>query len=139
MRKGVFRRVLFVGNLALKVPRLRTLLAGMRCNRWEREMWQYWRPIFGWKNLCPIYVADPLGVLVIMPRAKQPVTFEDVVKATSGEYDYYPDITAETKTDDYGWVGNRILALDYGLPNAGMVVARRAYYKDKASHRNGTP
>ena len=42
-------------------------------------MWQYWRPIFGWENLCPIYFADPLGILLIMPRAKQPITFEDVI------------------------------------------------------------
>ena len=91
-------------------------------------MWRTWRPIFGWENLCPIVFADPLGLVVVMPRAAQPVTFEDVVEATP---DYYPDITSETKPQDFGRVGNRILALDYGLPDAEMVVERRAYYLSK--------
>jgi len=92
-------------------------------------MWQYWRPIFGWENLCPIYFADPLGVLVIMPRAKQPITCEDVKNATSGKYDYYPNIFTESKPEDWGCLGGRILVLDYGLPNEDMVVRRRSTYK----------
>ena len=38
-----------------------------------------------------------LGVIVVMPRATQPVTFEEVVVAMG---DYYPDITSETKPAD---------------------------------------
>lgn len=131
MKKGVFRCVLLFGNLALKVPRIRNFCMGMRCNRWEREMWQYWRPIFGWENLCPIYFADSLGILVIMPRVQQPITFEDVKIATSGKYDYYPNIILETKPEDWGCLGGRIVALDYGLPKADMVVRRRRTYKDE--------
>lgn len=92
-------------------------------------MWQYWRPIFGWKNLCPIYFADPLGMFVIMPKAKQPVTFDDVITANSGEYDYYPAITAESKTKDWGCLGSRVVALDYGLAKLDMVVNKRRSYK----------
>jgi hypothetical protein len=66
-----------------------------------------------------------------MPRAAQPVTFEDVIAATP---DYYPDTTSETKPADFGRVGNRVLALDYGLPYADMVTERRAYYQSKAPH-----
>lgn len=66
-----------------------------------------------------------------MPRAAQPVTFEDVVAATP---DYYPDITAETKTEDFGRVGDRVLALGYGLADADMVASRREYYESKAPH-----
>ncbi len=98
-------------------------------------MWQDWRQTFGWKNLCPIYFADPLGILVIMPRAKQPVTFEDVKIA----YDYCdPNITAEAKTKDWGCLGGRVLALDYGLPTADMVVSRRkSYNKEKLFRQKG--
>jgi hypothetical protein len=56
-------------------------------------MWRTWRPIFKWENLCPITFADPLGVIVVMPRAMQPATFDDVIAATP---DYYPDVTCET-------------------------------------------
>ena len=131
MPSGVFRHVILVGRFALKIPRFRNFLSGLRCNRWEREMWRTWRPIFGWDNLCPIKFADPLGTFVVMPRATQPVTFEDVVAATP---DYYPDIKSETKAEDFGRVGNRVLALDYGLPDADMVAERRAYYMSKIRH-----
>lgn len=129
MPYGVYRRVLLIGQLAIKVPRLRHALSGLRCNRWEREMWRTWRPIFGWENLCPIEFADPFGFLVVMPRAAQPVTFEDVVEATP---DYYPDITSETKPADFGRVGGRVVALDYGLPDADLVRKRRAYYHEQS-------
>lgn len=130
MPAGVFRRVILIGNYAIKIPRLRNALSGMRCNRWEREMWCTWRPIFGWENLCPITFADPVGLVVVMPRATQPVTFDEVVAATP---DYYPDITSETKPADFGRVNSRILALDYGLPYADAVRERRAYYVERSA------
>src|SRR5512135_991167 len=121
MPQGVYRRVLLIGRFAIKVPRLRHMLSGLRCNRWEREMWRTWRPIFKWENLCPITIADPLGIFVVMPRAAQPVSLEDVIEATP---DYYPDITSETKPADFGRIGNRVFALDYGLPDANDVLER---------------
>ncbi len=94
-------------------------------------MWYHWRPIFGWDNLCPIVFADPIGLVVVMPRATQPVTFDDVVAATP---DHYPDTTSETKPADFGRLGNRVFALDYGLPYADSVAERRTYYRSKAPH-----
>jgi hypothetical protein len=126
---GTYRRVLLLGGLAIKMPRLWRLLSGLRCNRWEREMWYVWRPVFGWENLCPVTFADPLGLLLVMPRALQPVTFDDVVAATP---DYYPDTTAEYKPENFGKVGSRVLALDYGLPDADLVRERRAYYVERS-------
>ena len=131
MPSGAFRFVVLIGRFAVKLPHVRNLLLGLRCNRWEREMWRTWRPIFGWENLCPVMFADPLGVIVVMPRAMQPVTFDEVVTATP---DYYPDITSETKLEDFGRVGNKVLALDYGLPDADMVANRREYYISKVPH-----
>ena len=125
MPSGMYRRVLLFGEYAIKLPRVRNFLSGLRCNRWEREMWKKWRPIFGWPNLCPVRYADPLGLVVIMPRATQPVTFEEVKTATP---DYFPDITSEFKPEDFGRVANAVLALDYGLPDADLVAERRAYY-----------
>ena len=87
-------------------------------------MWHKWRPIFGWRTLCPIYFSDPLGLIVVMPRATQPVSQEDVDALP----DYHPTITAELKADDYGLLLDNVLALDYGLPDKDMVQQRRDYY-----------
>ena len=126
MPAGVFRHVFLLGEFAIKTPRLQNFFMGMRSNRWEREMWFHWRPQFQWKTLCPVIYADPVGLLVVMPRATQPVPQDKV----DGLPDYYPNITAETKHEDYGFVGGEILALDYGLPFADSVQLRRSYYRD---------
>ena len=125
MPKGVFRRVVLLGQFALKFPRWQQFKAGMRSNRWEREMWFRWHPLFQWKTLCPVYYADPFGLLVVMPRAVQPV-LQEVVDALP---DYYPGITAETKHEDFGMLGNTVVALDYGLPFEEVVIERRQYYQ----------
>lgn len=127
MPSGSFRNVILIGRFALKIPHFRNAALGLRCNRWEREMWRIWRPVFGWKNLCPILFADPFGLIVLMPRAMQPVTFEEVITATP---DYYPDVTAEAKPEDFGRVGSEVLVLDYGLPYSDWVIRRREYYTD---------
>ena len=88
-------------------------------------MWFYWQPRFQWKTLCPVLWADPMGLVVVMPRALQPVPQEKVDALP----DYYPDITAEAKHEDYGIVGERIVALDYGLPFSDTVFERRRYYQ----------
>lgn len=88
-------------------------------------MWFYWRPRFQWKTLCPVLWADPLGLVVVMPRATQPVPQEKMDTLP----DYYPDITAETKREDYGIVKGEVVALDYGLPYLDAVDERRRYYQ----------
>jgi hypothetical protein len=88
-------------------------------------MWSVWRRKFSWQNLCPILFADPFGFFVVMRRARQPVARE--VK-DAADPDYYPGITAEMKSEDYGHLDGRIVAVDYGLPDADMVEERRAYY-----------
>jgi hypothetical protein len=88
-------------------------------------MWRTWRKKFDWGYLCPVLFADPLGLVVVMPRAEQPVTYEEVVAATP---DCYPDVTSEFKCEDFGRVNGRVLALDYGLPDAGMVREARTRY-----------
>jgi len=133
MPSGDFRRVILLGRIALKIPRIRNASAGLRCNRWEREVWRKWRLIFGWENLCPVRFADPLAAFLVMPRATQPVTREDVREA---DLDYYPGIDSECKPGDWGRVDGRVLALDYGLPDADMVRRRREYYIRMAGSHN---
>ena len=125
MPKGVFRRVLLIGQYAIKLPRWHNFTEGMRSNRWEREMWFRWRPWFQWKTLCPVIYADRFGLLVVMPRAVQPVP-KDQVDALP---DYHPEITAETKHEDFGLLSGAVVALDYGLPYEDSVIERRRYYQ----------
>lgn len=125
---GDFRRVFLVGKVAIKIPRSRFVLLGLRCNRWEREMWQKWRRIFEWEFLCPIRFADPLGLVVVMPRATQPVTVMEIDEAW---LNCYPDVLCEGKPDDWGLVDGQVVCLDYGLPDACMVRERRSYYRSK--------
>ena len=137
MPAGVYRRVVFLGGVAVKRPRFRHFLGGLCSNRWEREMWRTWRPVFGWRTLCPVLFADPLGMVVVMPRATQPIEASDLATLP----DAYPGITAELKAQDYGRLGERIVAVDYGLPEAWLVSDRREYYKsfvsEKRPHFNG--
>jgi len=120
--KGVFRRVLLVGPWALKLPRIRNLPAGLRCNRWEREVWQRWRPAFGWEGLCPVLFADPFGLVVVMPRAEQPVSQAEAHAAVP---DHYPAPWCEGKPQDYGRVAGRVVALDYGIPYSDFLLDHR--------------
>ena len=134
MPRGAYRRVLLVGAFACKLPRPRKFLEGMRCNRWEREMWRVWRPIFGWESLCPVVFADPLGLFVVMPRAAQPVTQEEV---EVGRGDPYPPPTGEWKPDDHGRLGDRVVVVDYGIWARDDVERERTYYARLAKARAG--
>jgi hypothetical protein len=125
MASGDYRRAFIIGNFVLKVPRLRNLTSGIRCNKWEREMWLVWRPKFLWENLCPIVFADKFGMFVLMHRATQPVTLEEIKE---NDRDYYPDITAEYKPSDWGWFNGMLVAVDYGLPDLQMINDRRNSY-----------
>ena len=127
MPHGAFRRAFLLGPFTIKVPRLRFVLHGLRCNRWEREMWYRWRPVFGWESLCPILFADALGLVVVMPRVQQPVTLEEIEAAVPV---YFPEPTYETKAEAFGLVNGRVLALDYGLPERDIVSEMRGYYAD---------
>ena len=126
VRGGAFRTVLLVGRIAIKLPHLRHAAAGMRSNRWEREMWRIWRPIFEcWTNLCPILFADRFGFIVVMMRASQPVTIDEI---EAEDPDCYPDIDVEFgKSANFGRFKGRIVAVDYGLWDESAVRVRREY------------
>jgi hypothetical protein len=130
MPNGAFRKVFLLGPWALKLPRIKNFAGGLRCNRWERETWDHWRPIFGWDGLCPILASDPIGLFVLMPRAFQPVS---QAEADSALPDHYPAVWCEGKPQDYGRLGARVVVLDYGIPYADFVVAQRCYLSGVAA------
>jgi len=131
---GAFRRVIAVGRFAVKFPRFRRFAQGMRCNRWEREIWRTWRLAFDWYGLCPIRAADPWGFVVIMDRARQPVTQAEIEAAFPG--DQWPDIDVEYgKPANFGRLRGAIVALDYGLWDEEDVQHRRSYLADHPRRR----
>lgn len=129
MPVGAYRRVIFLGPYAVKTPRLRNLRQAMRCNRWEREMWQVWRPQFAWCCLCPVLAADPFGLFVVMPRAQQPVTREQAA-AVIGKVD--EDLYIEIKPENFGLLAGQVVALDYGQSDLSEVISARRHYLKRA-------
>ena len=129
---GAYRVVFRCGRFAVKLPRPRNLLSGMRCNQWEREVSRVWQPRFRWKSLCPVLVADPFGLCVVMPRARQPVTEAQMLAASAEDADAYPAPDFEFKVDDWGILSDgRVVAVDYGLWDAESVRETRAYYRER--------
>jgi hypothetical protein len=73
-----------------------------------------------------VLTADRFGLVLIMPRAAQPVTQEEVDVALDN--DAFPSINSECKPEDHGKLDGRLVILDYGLPDEDMVTERRSYY-----------
>ncbi len=90
-------------------------------------MWQVWRPRFEWVHLCPVLFGDSLGLVLIMRRAQQPITDEELTAFL--EIQTYPGDTAECKADDHGRLSGKVVTVDYGLPDEDMVEERRTYYR----------
>jgi hypothetical protein len=136
-RTGSNRRVLLTKRYAIKLPRVRHPACGMRSNRWEREMWRYWRRVFpAWEHLCPIVFADRYGFVVVMPRAGLPDDPAALDAAVERDAECYPQPTVEFRGDEYGIVADRVVCFDYGLADAAMVRVRREYYARRSGQRS---
>lgn len=113
-RMGCTRIVFLIGAWAVKVPNVcygwRLFLIGLLANMQERTFSKA-----GWPELCPVLWSIPGGWLVVMPRAR-PLTDDEFLAL---DYDAFTDkpeyvVPVEDKADSFGWLGDRIVALDYG-------------------------
>ena len=127
IRTGTNRRVLLIGRCALKFPLVRHPAFGLNSNRWECEMWFRWRPKFKWDQLCPVLFADPLGIVVVMPRAA-PADPSAVSAAIERDGNSDPLPTSELRPEGYGMVQGRVVCFDYGLADPDMIRDKRDYY-----------
>lgn len=135
-RRGVTREVILIGRVAVKLPSVRGwrfFLMGLLANLQEREF-----AATGWPELCPIFWSAPGGLLSIMPRCR-PLTPDDWIVFDHREFcsrsEHYaaanydsagghvnhmlaePEgmvVPAENKQCSFGWLGDRIVAVDYG-------------------------
>lgn len=113
---GVTRTVLLVGNLAIKVPSFgewRLFLLGLLANMQERNFSN-----LGWPELCPVLFSVPGGWLVVMRRAQiltdaewSAISEEDIT-AFINKPNY--SVPAELKSDSFGWLNGKLVAVDYG-------------------------
>ncbi len=129
------RRTICVGPWAIKVARN---AAGLRCNRLEAECWE--------RNqtnptrramLCPVLMAFPLGIALVMERAEPLSDHEagDYLQRTR-DWDYAgpgdQECPFEPKASDWGRLDGRLVALDYsGDPGDDEQLVERVAHKSK--------
>lgn len=110
---GVTRRVLLIGRFAFKVPAMsewRLFLLGLLANMQEAVFSKC-----GWPELCPVLFSLPGGFLVVMKRAR--VLTDEEFKSIDAEGFVKREgytVPAEMKSDSFGWLDGRVVAVDYG-------------------------
>jgi hypothetical protein len=108
-RRGRNRWVILTRRYAFKFPAptsWRDLLYGLLNNMNEAD----------WSHLpgrCPVHWAAPGGLLIVMPRART-LTEEEFHSFDSAAFCAVHGIVAEHKPDSFGWLGDRVVAVDYG-------------------------
>jgi hypothetical protein len=143
MPLGNWREVILIGPYAVKIPRNERSDAARCLNRWELEMWTVWRQEFGWPHLCPVVWGDPDGHILVMQRAKQDVTFDEIRAFEDAWLDsqlaHLP--SAEPKPEDWGHLADgRLVVCDYGYAcdNEAEILRQREEYT-AALRRMGRP
>ncbi len=117
-KSGATRWVFLIGSIAIKLPRAsswKSLLHGMLANMQEAQ----WRDMH--YALCPIICAAPLGLVVVMKRAR-PLTAAEWRRLNYTRFVERPHmrLPVERKRDSFGWLGGaedadgRVVAVDYG-------------------------
>ncbi len=113
-RRGFSRTVILTKKYAFKFPNFffwKGFLHGLLGNMQEIT----WNAVNYDERLCPIKFYIPGGWLVVMPRVKQ-LTREEFInfdcEAFIGVAEKH--IPVEAKEDSFGWLNNKIVAIDYG-------------------------
>jgi hypothetical protein len=112
-KNGATRIVFLAKKYAIKIPRLdswKVILVGLLANLQERTF-----SATGWEELCPVIFADPIGLLVIMPRL-EPIDWETFCQLNYDLFVNQPNyvVPVENKIDSFGWLNECIVAIDYG-------------------------
>lgn len=128
-RLGATRLVILTRRHAIKPPRptaWHLFLSGLLANRTERIFAQT-----EWPELCPIRWSLPGGWLVVMPRCNEVTARSVWPSEPERTEDHLPDdlyerlvehddyrVPAENKLFSWGWYAGRLVAVDYGSPEA---------------------
>jgi hypothetical protein len=114
IRGGTTRRVLLIGNYAIKVPRIgygwQAILKGLLANMQEKMF-----SATEWPELCPVLWYVPGGFLIVMRRAR-PLSDKEWEGFRHDEFvdkgDYI--VPVEDKYGSFGVLDGRVVAVDYG-------------------------
>jgi hypothetical protein len=118
-RRGAFRLTIRIGPWAIKIARG---ALGRSCNTYEADLWKR-TTAKRRAMLCPVLIAVPYGMALVMQRAN-PISDDEAehLRTTRGfpDWDYVPpDETDpfEPKASDWGRLPDgRLVALDYSTP-----------------------
>lgn len=126
VKAGATRTVILTKRYAIKLPRFyrsgrafewSRILLGMLANLQER----YWSQ-FNCHQLCPVLFADPVGLLVVMPRCEQvEPKFGNSAIACPVEFLWWERwgtegarVPVENVAENFGYLGGRLVSFDYG-------------------------
>jgi hypothetical protein len=112
-RSGTYRVVVLIRRWALKLPRVRHFGAGLLANRRERMLART-----GWPQLCPVLLADPLGLFLVMRRTRPLTDKEWADLGPFGVVDLFTRsveiIPGEAKRSSVGVLDDgRVVIIDY--------------------------
>jgi len=115
---GATRWTILIGRYAIKVPSLynyRCFLNGLLGNHQEKTFYTIkdWQP-----KLCPVLWCSWFCVVLVMPRARV-LTDADSEANEKNLLEFIKindnyTIPAELKADSFGYIGDRLVAVDYG-------------------------
>ena len=112
---GVSREVFLLGKYAIKLPIIRygyrKFLQGLLANLQEVEI----SSLGKYPEICPVLWHLPGGFLLVMPRVRV-MTDEEFDNFHYTEFVFQDDYTipAEPKSDSFGWLDGKVVAIDYG-------------------------
>lgn len=115
MKKGSTRYVFFIGNYAFKIPSLHgytQFLWGLLANMQEVKF----SKISSIKDkLCPVVFYIPFGLMLVMPKVRV-LNQNEISKSELESFclDKNCIIPSEIKYDSFGYLGNKLVAIDFG-------------------------
>lgn len=113
-RTGCTRIVILWRGYAIKIPNvadgLRLYLKGRLANMQEVAFSKA-----GWPELCPVLFSLPGGYLLVMPRVRL-MSDEEFMHFDAESWVEREDyrVPVERKSNSFGWLNGRLVAIDYG-------------------------
>jgi hypothetical protein len=115
IRVGTTRCVFLIGNYAIKIPvwrknffhgKIQPFLKGWLCNRNE-YLWSKSRML---ACVCPVIHSFLFSLIIVMPRTRE---LSDAEFCMLDNKEYIIG-SIEYKRTSFGWLNNKIVAVDYG-------------------------
>jgi hypothetical protein len=129
MARGITRTVIVTPNYAIKLPSLRRYGGGLAGLLWSvcrgilanQSEASWWNSIGDDQRqyLCPVLHSWLGGIINIYPRC-DPYEVSDATAMAMSAREFRPleklnPQAGDTKPDNYGWLGRRLVVLDYDL------------------------